>query len=181
MVKQICASQECTLCMACHNVCPVNAIKMAIDENGYEVITVDADKCINCGRCGAVCQKRSDVTGKQPLLVYAAQAKSKKHLKKSASGGAFQMLARIVLQKGGVCYGCAFGKAEGKFVAKHIRVEEEKQLPRILNSKYIPSKIEDSFWLAQKDLREGKLVLFSGTPCQIQGLRAFLNQNYENL
>lgn len=181
MSDYICLPQECTLCMACRNICPVGAIEISMDENGYEKITISAGKCINCGQCRKVCHRRKDISGITTVLAYAAQAKSKAALMKSASGGAFQMLAQLVLKKGGVCYGCTFEKTDGKYIARHISIQEEAQLPRILNSKYIPSIIGSAFQEAKCDLDEGRLVLFSGTPCQIQGLRAFLNKDYNNL
>ena len=91
------------------------------------------------------------------------------------------MLARIVLEKGGVCYGSALEKENGMFAAKHVRIDSLGELPKILNSKYIPSVTGMAFLKAKEDLVQGRLVLFSGTPCQIQGLMAFLGRDYGNL
>lgn len=169
------------MCMACFNACPVGAIFIGYDENGYEKIEIDHEKCVQCGMCEKVCQRRSRVRRNTPISTYAAQAVDRQALGKSASGGAFQMIAQVVLDRGGVCYGCELVSDQSEFNARHIRVSAADQLPRILNSKYIPSVIGDTYRQAKRDLEAGILVLFSGTPCQIQGLHAFLNKDYDNL
>lgn len=179
--KCICDAKECTLCLACMNSCPKDAIFIGTDDNGYEKIQIDSTKCVDCGICEQVCLRRKTVSRHTPVASYAAQAKDRKALERSASGGAFQMLAQIVLERGGVCYGCEFGKDDGRFHAKHVRIDTTTELHRILNSKYIPSVIGDTFRKAKQDLEAGTLVLFSGTPCQIQALLAFLNKDYNNL
>lgn len=181
MHQTICQPQACALCMACVNICPTGAISICEDINGYEAVTINQEACIGCGMCTNVCQRREKVNRNLPLDCYAAQAKSVSALENSASGGAFQMLAQIVLESGGICYGCAMSHTEQGYCANHTRVESMEQLGKILNSKYIPSMIMDSYQLAKNDLNSGRLVLFSGTPCQIQGLLAFLNKQYSNL
>ncbi|MBO5213249.1 MAG: Coenzyme F420 hydrogenase/dehydrogenase, beta subunit C-terminal domain [Clostridia bacterium] len=181
MKTEVCPQKDCVLCMACANVCPKGAIGLGADEYGYEKITVDTEKCIDCGLCTKVCNRRADVPRHTPVAGYAAQALDADSLKKSASGGAFQMLAEIVLSNGGVCYGCTFYKDSDGFVSKHIRVDSIENLHLILNTKYVPSMIGNVFQEAQNDLKSGKFVLFCGTPCQIQGFKAFLGKEYENL
>lgn len=181
MTDAICPQEKCTLCMACVNSCPKGAIYLDHDAYGYEKISIDPHACVDCGICDQVCRRRQTVSRNVPQWNYAAQIADKAALQDSASGGAFQTLAKIVLEQQGVCYGCAFGKEEDAFLAKHVRVERLSDLPRILNTKYIPSMIGNSFSEAKADLTAGRLVLFSGTPCQIQGLRAYLNKDYENL
>ena len=177
----LCHQDECVLCMACANICPEKAIVLGKDEYGYEKIDIDQDKCINCGLCKKVCDARKNLHTNIPQQTYAAQANSKNALLQSASGGAFQMLAETVLSKGGVCYGCSFSKTNNEFAAAHIRVDSLENLSQILNTKYIPSAIGNSFNEALEDLKLGKLVLFSGTPCQIQGLKTFLGKDYLGL
>ena len=181
MKDAICPREKCTLCMACVNSCPKGAIYLDYDEFGFEKIAIDPHRCVECGLCDRVCQRRRLVSRNEPRWNYAAQVKRKEELMASASGGAFQTLAKIVLDRKGVCYGCAFGKEGDGFRAKHVRVDTLAELPKILNTKYIPSMIGRSFSEAKADLEAGRLVLFSGTPCQIQGLRAYLNKEYENL
>ena len=177
----ICRSENCTLCMACANACPKNAICVSQDEYGYERLAIDRVRCIDCGLCKQVCDSRGKVVRNEPQVAFAAQMKDKSNLRKSASGGAFQVLAQIVLEEGGVCYGCAFDREGGAFRAEHKRVDSREALSVLLNSKYIPSMIGNAYREAQKDLKMGRKVLFSGTPCQIQGLHAFLKQDYDNL
>lgn len=181
MKTMVCSPKDCTLCMACVNSCPKNAIDLGVDEYGYEKIVIDPEKCVNCGCCENVCFRRNDVLRKEPVFSYAAQSLHRDSLKKSASGGAFQMIAETVLQKGGVCYGCMFSRDGKRFGAKHVRIDSIKDLPLILNSKYVPSIIGNAYQKVREDLNTGKFVLFSGTPCQVQGLKAFLNKDYENL
>lgn len=177
----ICANEKCTLCMACFNVCPKGAIFVDTDENGFSRINIDDVRCVDCGLCKKVCQRRSTVSKEVAQTAYAAQARDQKALEKSASGGAFQMLAQLILERGGVCYGSEFIKEDGNYQARHTRIDTLEELHRILNSKYIPSMIGNIYQQVKQDLRKGKHVLFSGTPCQIQGLRAYLDQEYENL
>lgn len=181
MENGICAAEKCTLCLACFNACPKNAIYVDTDENGYEKVCIDGAKCVHCGICRQVCQRRNDLCRNAPAVTYAAQAADQEALGLSASGGAFQMLAQTVLERQGVCYGCELIRKNDSYIAEHVRIDHLKQLPRILNSKYIPSIIGTAYQQAKQDLEDGRLVLFSGTPCQIQGLRAYLNREYDNL
>ena len=181
MKDAICPQEKFTLCMACVNSCPRGAIYLDHDAYGYEKISIDPNLCVECGLCDRVCQRRQTVSRNTPRWNYAAQVKRREELMASASGGAFQTLAKIVLERQGVCYGCAFGKEDDGFHARHVRVDSISELPRILNTKYIPSIIGKSFSEAKADLEAGRLVLFSGTPCQIQGLRAYLNRDYDGL
>ncbi len=167
--------------MACYNTCPEGAVYLSNDGTGYEKIEIDESKCVGCEKCVNVCARREGVERHTAELCYAAQAESREALMKSASGGAFQMLAEAVLEKGGVCYGCFGEIGENGYYAKHIRIGSEAELYKILNSKYIPSIINECYASALSDLKDGRLVLFSGTPCQILGLKAFLGKDYDGL
>ena len=122
MRTAVCPQEACTLCMACANVCPQNAIGLSRDSFGYETVAINQELCIDCGLCEKVCKSRETVARNLPVRCYAAQAKDHTALEKSASGGAFQMLAQLVLEAGGVCYGCTMEKENGQFRASHIRV-----------------------------------------------------------
>lgn len=177
----ICQKEDCTLCMACVNTCPKNAIQLTLDENGYECLSIDQALCINCGLCGNVCNRRNQVVRNQPIKSYALQLTEKKKLRKSASGGAFQAIAEWVLEQNGICYGC-YGKFdEGEFQTGHIRIAKVEELHKILNSKYTVSLINHTYKDILSDLEKGLWVLFCGTPCQAQGLKAFLKKDYEKL
>lgn len=179
--KKICDWRECTLCMACVNSCPTEAIQVTVNEFGFEKLSIDNTKCVDCGLCSNVCNKREVVSHYSPLKCYAAQMKDFAALEKSASGGAFQSIAEIILKKGGICYGAEMLHGDNNFEVKHTRISNLSELNRILNSKYIPSLIGNTYQQAKKDLENGNLVLFSGTPCLILGLKAYLGKEYDNL
>lgn len=179
--SKLCAQNECTLCMACVNICPKNAIVLDVDEYGYEKLNVNADLCVDCGLCTKVCSGRREVETNEPVVCFAAQATDRNKLQRSASGGAFQILANYVLEKGGVCYGAESVLSDGHYSVNHIRVDSLSDLPRILNSKYVPSNASAAYKSAKEDLEAGKFVLYCSSPCQIQGFKAFLNKDYQNL
>jgi len=112
---------------------------------------------------------------------YIIQSKDSNLIKKSSSGGVFAELARYVLSKGGVVFGCAMERVEEGFDVKHIYIENEKDLYKLQGSKYVQSNLGNTIKEAKEFLDEGRLVLFSGTPCHIAGLKAYLKKDYENL
>ncbi len=180
---QLCQTEpeSCCGCEACVNACPQNAITMEKDACGYRYPRTDSEKCILCGRCIGVCGYRKEPSLSVPKKVFAASCRDQSVTELSASGGVFPVLARVILRKQGTVYGCAFDYADGLAVARHIRVSDQKELWRLSGSKYVQSEIGESYTLAKKDLEAGKAVLFSGTPCQIDGLRSFLGKDYPNL
>lgn len=178
---KLCDESKCTLCKACVNICPKNAIELSLNQNGYEKLDINSDLCINCGLCSKVCALRDEVNTNSPIACFAAQATDNEKLKLSASGGVFQVLARYVLEKGGVCYGSEGKLENGKYTAAHTRIDSVDELYRILNTKYVPSNADGIYKEAKADLEDGKLVLFCSVPCQIQGFKAFLGREYENL
>lgn len=171
----------CTGCCACLNICPKGAISMTEDEYGFVFPSIDEEKCVNCGLCDKVCDRIDALNKSYPLKSLAVSSKNTELSLKSSSGGMFAELAKFVLSSGGVVFGCAMEKACDKFVIKHISVYDEKDLYKLQGSKYVQSDIGISYLEAKKYLDENRNVLFSGTPCQIAGLKAFLNKDYENL
>lgn len=170
---------DCTGCTACYNVCPHNAITMCENEEGFKVPHIDLEKCTDCGLCTKVCIPSKGYT-KAPFTVQTFCAKNKNvdERKQSQSGGAFFVLAKHVLSQNGVVYGSVIGE---DFVVRHARAETENEVKAFRGSKYVQSDLGDIFSLVKKDLQAGKLVLFSGTPCQVAGLKAFLIKDYDNL
>ena len=168
----------CCGCSACYSVCPKNAISMVRDEEGFLYPKVDKDKCINCGLCKKVCpilnkQKFNDYEQKGYIFQYSNPTIRKE----STSGGAYTALAEYVLENNGVVYGVALDN----FYVKDIRVTDKKELYKFRNSKYVQSDKNDTFKQVKKDLDNNKLVLYSGTVCEIEGLKSYLMKDYDNL
>ena len=176
--------RKCSGCMACKNACASGAITMKYDSEGFWYPEVNKDLCSNCGQCEIVCpfhDSNHGVPGKNASFrteYYAAQLIDKRILSEVSSGGAFQAIATAVLDEGGIVYGVAQEDVDHIF---HIRASSIEELKQTRRSKYFQSDINDTFRRAQKDLQRGKIVLFSGTGCQIAGLNCFLRKSYDKL
>lgn len=169
---------HCTGCGACVQACPKQCISYTETELGHLIPQIDTEFCINCGLCEKVCPITEEQEIPENQKVYAAVNKDAEVLKASTSGGFFTALAEYVLNEKGVVYGCSF---EDDFKANHIRVTQRDELGKLRGSKYLQSSTEKTFREAQNDLKSGTLVLYTGTPCQIAGLKAFLRKSYDNL
>ena len=171
---------SCCGCDACAAACPKGAISMQPDVDGFVYPQVDEAKCVHCGLCEKVCAYRNQT----PLLslkdVYAAVS-GDTDVRESASGGLFASFAQAVIADGGAVYGCAMEYENGKLWPRHICITEQQDLIRLKGSKYVQSDLGDSYRDIQRRLTEGQTVLFSGTPCQVAGLKGFLRKDYENL
>ena len=175
------SKDKCCACGACANACPVQAISMVEDEYGYEYPEIDNDKCIKCGRCGKVCQYKTKVKTSRTSATYAAAAKKEDILMSTASGGLFTTIAIEFIKNGGVAYGASMYDANQNISPQHIRAESLDELELLKGSKYVQSSIGDILKSVKNDLDSGRRVLFSGTPCQVAGLRLFLGKEYDNL
>lgn len=174
---RLCDTVLCTGCMACANVCAVNAISMLPDGEGFLRPSVNDQLCVKCGRCTSVCPQINP--SERPVgskKVYACWIRSKRLRKNSTSGGAFTALAKEVLQKGGSVFGAGFNE---NMVVCHKQIDSARDLCELRGSKYVQSDIGESFRQIKKCLRDGRLVLFSGTACQVDGLYRFLGSRYE--
>lgn len=172
---------DCTGCTACYNSCPKAAIQMIEDAEGFKFPKIDTDKCVNCGLCELVCVPKNGYSKKNtyPIKVFAAKNRNLSERKESQSGGAFFVLAKFILSQNGVVYGAAL---DGDFIARHERADNKNDVKRFRGSKYVQSDLGDVFKQVKTDLKDGRYVLFSGTPCQIAGLKAYLgNTEYEKL
>lgn len=177
----ICQQNYCTGCQACENICPKQAISMKENEYGFLYPTIQQDKCINCNLCRNVCSNISRIQKNKYIKTLALQSKDNYLIKKSSSGGMFAELARYIFSKGGVVFGCAMERVEEGFDVKHIYIEDEKDLYKLQGSKYVQSRIGNTIKEAKEFLDKGRFVLYSGTPCQIAGLKAYLKQDYDKL
>lgn len=171
---------ECCGCEACAGVCPKMAIKMEMDEEGFYYPSVDGELCIECGMCERVCPLLggANCKGLENKKAYVIQHKDDTVRMRSTSGGAFTLISSYVLELGGAVFGASYGH---DFEVSHCMVETYEDLVRLNNSKYVQSRIGDSFQKCKKLLKEGRMVCFSGTPCQIKGLKNYLMHNYDNL
>lgn len=170
--------ENCTACGACISICSIGCISFQEDNYGFLFPVVDKNKCIKCGECIRVCPQRAVLIKPEKQTSYVVKVKSVKNLLMSSSGGAFFAIAKYIIDNNGVVYGCAFDK---DIQAKHIRTDNLKDLKKIQGSKYVQSRIDEIFKEIQRDLNNSKLVLFSGTPCQVAGLKSYLGIQYENL
>ena len=168
---------ECCGCGACATACPKKAITMIADVYGFYYPVIDFDKCVGCGKCIQVCAfKKNNEQEKKPLSTYVAVSKNDEILGVSTSGGAFAEIAKRILQKGGVVFGCAY--TEDFLSAKHIKISSMDELKRLQGSKYIQSDTREVFTSVKACLEKEQEVLFSGTPCQVASLRQFLGKEY---
>lgn len=168
----------CCGCGACDNACPAGSISMVPDREGFLYPNVDKRKCINCNICVGVCPMLEVTEEKREQSAYLVQIKDEAVRRESTSGGAFTAIARHIVRGGGVVFGAAF---DDGFEVIHKYVEKEEELEAFRNSKYVQSKIKDTFLQAWDFLNSGRTVCFSGTPCQIEGLKKFLRREYPNL
>ena len=179
MNKEICKYDSCTGCMACVNVCTHHAIHIIHDGEGFDRPKIEEELCVNCGLCQKVCPINHHPTTNEPQKVYSGWSLNEEVRLYSSSGGAFSEIARPILAAGGVVFGCALNAA---LQAEHTYVETMEELAsKLRGSKYVQSRIGDSYSQAKAFLMQGRKVLFSGTPCQIAGLKNYLHKEYEHL
>lgn len=176
----ICEKNECTGCFACYNKCMKKAINMKEDVYGNIYPEIDQNICIECGSCKKSCpQLEKYYKFKYPNEVFCMYAKKNEIRCKSTSGGIATLIGKKIIENGGVVYGASnlFNCSNFKFT----RIDKIEELYKIQGSKYVHCWIEDAYEKAKNDLINGRKVLFTGTPCQIAGLKSFLKMDYDNL
>ncbi|MEM4482000.1 MAG: Coenzyme F420 hydrogenase/dehydrogenase, beta subunit C-terminal domain [Desulfurococcaceae archaeon] len=159
---------QCSGCFGCYNICPYIAINMKISEEGFYIPIINKSKCNACGRCQDICPIISPPTLDhfQPIC-YAAWSKDEKIRMTSSSGGIFSEIAKTILEDGGVIYGVIWNN---NFFPIHARITNENDLAKVRGSKYAPSYVGYTYKMIMNDLKNGKMVLFSGTPCQVAAI-----------
>ena len=165
----------CCGCTACESACPARAISMRADAEGFAYPLIDAALCTDCGACRRICPfLREDAcrNASQPVL-YAACHRNTNVLEHSTSGGAFTALSDVLLKEHGVVYGACFDET---FTVRHMRAETRAERDRMRISKYAQSAMGGIFEHVKRDVRQGRPVLFTGTPCQVGGLRGYLGK-----
>lgn len=169
---------QCCGCSSCFNICPKEAINMEYDSEGFLYPKVDNAKCIKCGVCLKVCPILNNKKENKVLEVYGAKNKNVDEQLKSSSGGMFSIFANYVLENNGIVFGASF---DNKWKVAHKYIDKKEHLDSLRRSKYVQSDINTTYKQAKRFLDDNKLVLFTGTPCQIAGLKTFLQKDYENL
>lgn len=163
MSDNISSVKNCTGCSACSSVCPRHCITMREDRLGFEYPVVDESACVSCGLCLKTCPVAGSPDLAYPMNAYAARSIDDRDYLTSSSGGAASVLSRHMIKSGGVVYGCA---SDGTDV-RHVRVDRLDDLPRLKGSKYVQSSLSGVFDPLKQDLKDGRDVLFIGTPCQV--------------
>lgn len=171
---------ECCGCGACAKSCPKGCIEMVSDSEGFMYPKIDESQCIRCGKCYDVCHIKNGSIDKKPISnTFYAKTRRENIRLASSSGGIFTELAEAVLKNGGVVFGAAFSQDRRR--VEHVSVRSCAELEKLRGSKYLQSEMGDAFVEVKTLLDEKKTVLFSGTPCQIRGLKSFLKKDYDNL
>ena len=168
----------CCGCSACASVCPRHCIAMQEDDEGFIYPIVNSSTCVDCGLCEDVCHELHPYGERKPLGVYAAINRNEATRMKSSSGGIFYLLAEKTIAAGGVVFGARFDE-QWQVVIDYA--ETLAAVKAFMGSKYVQARIETAYTDAKRFLKEGRKVLFSGTPCQIAGLHHFLGKEYPNL
>ena len=176
----LCKETLCTGCGACAAVCPKNAIEMVADRHGFLHPSIDPERCVDCGRCKSVCPKESSEIVSVNIYndFYAAWDVNLEDRRASTSGGVFALLAESILQDGGIVYGVALVES---IKVQHIRVETLDDLGSLRGSKYVQSNMNDVYSRVRNDLKDGRVVLFSGTPCQVAAVKKYVGDLNKNL
>lgn len=170
--------ERCCGCGACAQACPVQCISMRHDEEGFPYPAVDTARCTGCGLCERICPYNRPLTPRRPQRIAAFTNPDETVRMSSSSGGLFTALAEGVLARSGRVFGATF---DSDWSVCHTSVAERGELVRLRGSKYVQSDTRRTFAEARSLLKEGREVLYTGTPCQIAGLRSFLGREYDNL
>lgn len=168
---EIVEKSDCVGCEACVQRCPKQCIVMKEDAEGFLYPQIDIEKCIDCGLCERVCPVINQGEPRKPLVAYAAKNQDESVRLSSSSGGVFTALAEYVIAQGGVVFGARFDES---WNVVHDYVETIEGLSAFRGAKYVQSRIGQSFLRAETFLKQGRMVLFSGLPCQITGLKKIL-------
>lgn len=172
------SKKDCCGCSACSQRCPKACISMQPDAEGFLYPQIESELCIDCGLCDQVCPVLNQAVPRSPEKVYAAVNKNFEHRVESSSGGIFSCIAKGVIENGGVVFGARF---DSNWNVVHTSINSIDSIDLLRGSKYVQSNIGSSYREAEFFLKQNIPVLFSGTPCQIRGLKLFLRKDYDNL
>lgn len=170
--------ENCCGCSACQQICPQRSITYLADEEGFSYPHIDMDTCIDCHLCESTCPVLNPEQDRTPIEVYAAYNNNKEIRANSSSGGIFTLVAEEIIDKNGIVFGVRWN-SDWDAVFDYTDKKEDLHLFR--GSKYVQAELGDTFQKVKKFLSERIPVLFTGTPCQIAGLRKYLKKDYPNL
>ena len=177
-MRKICDNKICTGCGLCAARCPKHCITMKAGFLGHLFPEIDQNKCIDCGLCQKGCPSLSEIGCGYPRKAYAAWSKGAEDYITSTSGGAASVLSQYVISEGGVVYGCS---VLPNVKIAHIRVDKQEDLYKLKGSKYVQSQIVDVIPPLRTDVKEGRKVLFIGTPCQVAAIKQLFKSVPDNL
>lgn len=169
---------DCCGCLACVSACPQKCIQIKEDNEGFLYPEVDKSQCINCSLCQRSCPILNQLEKRYPLNVYAAKNKDEQIRQLSSSGGIFTLLAERIIDEGGVVFGARFNS---NWDVIHDYTETKEGLTAFRGSKYVQSYMGDCYQKAKSFLQQGRKVMYTGTPCQIAGLKNYLRKDYDSL
>ena len=172
------ADPVCCGCAACLNICPKQCIKMVPDDEGFSHPIVDITTCVDCGLCEKVCPMLHPFSEEEPISTIVATNKDDEVRKRSSSGGFFYALAEMVISRNGIVFGASFDEHWNVSIRHTDNIEGVKKFQ---GAKYVQAEIGKSYLLVRTYLQEGRWVLFTGLPCQISGLKHFLDKDYKKL
>jgi len=170
--------KDCSYCSACGAVCPRGCIAYTRDEEGFFYPEINNAECNNCGLCKQVCPSLHPLEARQPLSAYAGKHRQSEIRGESSSGGVFYALAACIIERGGAVFGAAMNEHNQ---CVHVCAESLAGLKPLMGSKYVQSYLDNVFPAVKKFLKQNRMVMFSGTPCQTAGLRKYLGKDYDNL
>lgn len=176
---KLCDFDVCTQCYACINSCPKQCISMVASYDGFKIPEIDKSVCVECGACMKSCHRLNEkVEYQKPIKTLACWTNNLSDRERSSSGGAFSILARKELSQGGIVFGASMCE---DLKVRHIGIEKDENIVLLQGSKYLQSYLGDIYIQVKQQLQTGRLVLFTGTPCQIGGLLTYLKKKYDNL
>lgn len=171
--------QECCGCSACEQICTYRALKIIPDNEGFLYPVLDPQKCTDCNLCEKVCPMlHGDDVKSEPSDAYAAVNKDINQLLGSSSGGIFSVIATHILELGGIVYGASF---DDTMQLQHIGISQIDDLEQLRGSKYLQSNNKNVYSEIKESLKKGKWIYYTGTGCQVAGLKCFLRKKYPTL
>lgn len=171
----ICNEKKCTACLACINKCHKGAINLKTDKFGRNIAVIDKDKCVDCGACKQVCPNNRNVFFNSSIACYAARTKNNEIKEICSSGGVATTIGEYIIKNNGIYFGATY------FPTEIVQCRSVNEVRNTSGSKYIESNTSNSYSEVYSELKKGKFVVYSGTPCQIAGLISFLGGEQEKL